>query len=93
MDKSHVNQIDLYNVYLVVFIILSISLLYHTFIYQDDHVEKHKKKYSEYMNTAHSGLIRGLIFGIILGDMGVMTGIKNGAIYGMANPLFLYLGY
>jgi uncharacterized membrane protein YbjE (DUF340 family) len=101
MTNSFFKELEIFHVYIIVFIILSISLLYHVFIYDHEHpnnvkhaAEKQKKKtYMDYINTAHAGLIRGLIFGIILGDMGVYTGIKNAAIYGMVNPLFLSIGY
>jgi Ca2+/Na+ antiporter len=102
---SHIyNSINLFNVYLVVVILLVISLIYHTFIYEEECEEIEKdtqkitkkakeKKYIDYVNMAHTGLIRGFIFGIILSDDGVETGIKNAAIYGLANPLFLHFGH
>lgn len=87
--------LELFNVYNIIFIILVVSLLYDliTNLYDDTYVGKEEKSYIEYINTAHSGLIRGLIFGFILGDLGLDTGIKNAAVYGMANPIFMYLGY
>lgn len=94
MNFNNFSKIDLSYAYMIIFIILCISMWYHTFIYDDCDVNPTKeKKYIDYINTSHSGLMRGLVFGIILGDTGIQTGIKNAAIYGIINPLFLYYGY
>lgn len=94
--------IEVFTLYTAIVIILILSLFYHTYFYADDPLpipyddEKPIKKentYRDYIATAHSGLLRGMVFGIILGDLGLVSGIRNAAIYGTINPLFLYMGY
>lgn len=91
--------IEVFTLYIGIVIILVLSLLYHTYVV-DAPVQLAEvkalikgKTYRDYIDTAHSGLIRGLVFGIILGDLGIVSGIRNAAIYGTINPLFLYMGY
>lgn len=89
------DKIDLFYAYVIILIIIMVSMWYHNFVYKDTCVKQTEKEknYMDYINTAHSGMVRGLVFGIILGDAGLYTGIKNAAIYGVVNPLFLYFGY
>lgn len=80
---------------IVIFILLLISLLwFKLFDIEYKCVEPHKEKHSgDYLRTAHSGVIRGIIIGILLGASPIETAIRNGAIFGITNPLVMFLGY
>lgn len=85
-------------IHTIIFIIGIITLLYHKCfdreIYNDLKAGGQKeKKYVDYINTSHSGMIRGLLLGAILGDAGIYSGIRNGAVFSVINPLMLYLNY
>lgn len=86
------------HLHIVIFIIGLITLIYHRCfdneIYKDlKEGGQKEKKYADYINTSHSGMIRGLFLGAILGDMGIYSGIKNGAVFSVINPIMLYLNY
>lgn len=96
------SQIEMFTIYTFIVVALIISLIY--YIYEDFYLtydietntardKAQKKTTREYIDIAHSGLIRGLIFGIIMGDLGLMTGIRNAAIYSTLNPAITYIGY
>lgn len=55
-------------------------------------IDKYKTT-DEYITSAHSGIIRGVISGILLGDLGVVSAIHQGALYGILNPLMSYFGH
>jgi len=95
MNFVDFEKLDLFYAYIVILIIILATIWCHTYIHDDKHVIKSEKEKTctDYINTAHSGMVRGLVFGIILGDAGLRTGIKNAAIYGILNTLFLYFGY
>jgi galactitol-specific phosphotransferase system IIC component len=81
--------------FVVIFVILLVSLLYHyLFVGKYDCAsEPTEKKYGDYIKTSHSGWIRGFIIGLLLGASPFEAAIKNAAIFGMVNPIAMYLGY
>jgi hypothetical protein len=91
----------IHKIYILVFVVLLLSLLYYMIYgYEDvDHHNNQKntvkddKTIKDYIKTAHSGLIRGIILGLLLGDIGIITCIKNAAVFGVVNPIVMYAGY
>ena len=85
---------QLHFVYLIICIILLISTIFHCYIHHKTTLPDKKitdeKDYKFYINKAQDGMIRGILFGMVL-DGGVSTAIRNGAIYGIFNPLIALL--
>lgn len=87
-------------VHYIIFILALITLLYHSIydrsIYQEidnKYVDVYvKKSYADYIDTIHSGMIRGFLLGFLLGE-GILTGIRNGAVFSVVNPIMMRLGY
>ena len=55
--------------------------------------KRNKKTFYEYVAAAQSGAVRGLLFGTVLGGEGMVSGIRNAAIYGMLNPVMYHFGF
>jgi len=77
---------------LAIFVLTFLSLLYFT-CYPENYIRDNPKTNIDYLRSAHSGLLRGLLIGFLIGDNGINTGIINGAIFAVINPIMLYLGY
>ena len=91
-------------IYMIIVIILTISVINSYITHEtllipkndnndtDDFSEKPTEvEYKKYINSAHTGLIRGIIFGLLM-DRNLEVAIKNGAIYGIVNPIIVYIG-
>ena len=81
--------------FIIIFILLLLTFLYYKlFELSYDCKDKHiKKKYGDYIKSAHSGLIRGVMTGLLLGVIPLESAIKNAAIFGTINPLIMHMGY
>jgi hypothetical protein len=83
------NHIDkLKPAFLAVFIVLILFILWHRIIVKN--INKTEKCLDDYITSASTGMIRGTISGILLGDFGITSGLHQGAISGVLNPLMLY---
>jgi hypothetical protein len=86
---------QLHFVYTIICVLLLISTIFHCYIHHQIHIPDEKindkKDYKFYINKAQDGMIKGVLFGMIL-DGGIITAIRNGAIYGIFNPLISYIG-
>lgn len=94
LDKIHIG-------YLVIFIIIILSIAWNLFTSRStvvkgtDNTEggDNEKGIHKYINAAHAGAIRGLAGGLLLGDLGLVSGINSAVVYGVLNPVMLYLGH
>ncbi len=53
----------------------------------------HPYSTNKYMRASHSGFIRGALIGCVLGDHGLYSAVNQGAVFGIINPIVLYMGY
>jgi hypothetical protein len=81
--------------YYTVFAVILISMIYFYLIDRDYYKQKCEEEHTiiRYIKASHSGLIRGMVIGILLGDYGLVSGMTNGAVYGILNPVMVYFGY
>ena len=81
--------------YTVIFILILITIIYHYLFNKkyDCSSEPIERKYGDYIKTAHSGWIRGIIIGLLLGTLPLEAAVQNAAIFGVVNPMVMYLGY
>jgi hypothetical protein len=89
---------ELHIFYIIAFVLLIISYLWHLYIYENTHLPDHenppkKRNYNTYVNTMHSSMIKAFIFGVITSNAGFTTGIQNAVAYGLVSPLLMYIGY
>ena len=92
-------QSNIHSLYIVIFVLLILSLIYHVYLHHELQIPDEKnppkeKTYSLLVNNMHSNMLKAFIFGVITSaDGGYSTAIKNAATYGIISPLVLYLGY
>lgn len=89
---------DVNPVYLVLFVILILSLLYHIYLHKKIQIPDEKNAPKEYtyellVNNMHSNVIKTFIFGVIASNVGIYPAIKNAAIYGILSPILLVAGF
>lgn len=91
---------NLHSLYIIIFVLLIMSLIYHLYLHgdvrvPDDANPPKEKNYSSYINSAHSGMVKAFVFGVVTSspDAAISTAIQNAVIYGLLNPVIMYIGY
>jgi hypothetical protein len=74
---------------LAIFIVLIVTVIYEWSTFDDCYKHAH----SRYLKSCHAGLIRGIVTGCALGNFGFISAIHQGAVFGIMNPVMLYIGF